>query len=95
MAVVTPLFKHHDQLPDLAPRFDEDDELPWKPTPSEGIDILPPSETVQVLPMPAAIISCTARGSQMAYAATFSSPASRMPPSTVMVSMVPPLAALS
>ena len=39
MAVVTPLFKHHDQLPDLASRFVEVDELPWKPTPCEGIDM--------------------------------------------------------
>ena len=39
MAVVTPLFKHHDQLPDLASSFVEVDELPWKPTPCEGIDM--------------------------------------------------------
>ena len=45
--------------------------------------------------MPACIISCTAPGSHPAKAATPSSPASRMPASTVMVSIVPPEAQLS
>jgi len=39
MAVVTPLFKGHDELPDLASRFVQVDELEWKPTPCEGIEM--------------------------------------------------------
>ena len=39
MAVVTPLFKGHDDLPDLASRFVEVDDIPWKPTPCEGIEM--------------------------------------------------------
>jgi hypothetical protein len=45
--------------------------------------------------MPASIICCTASGSEIANAATLSSPASRIAPSTVMLSIVPPEAALS
>ena len=39
MAVVTPLFKEHTDLPDLASRFVEVDKLPWKPTPCAGIEM--------------------------------------------------------
>ena len=39
MAVVTPLFKDHEDLPDLASRFVEVDQIPWKPTPCEGIEM--------------------------------------------------------
>jgi len=39
MAVVTPLFKDHATLPDLASRFVQVDEIPWKPTPCEGIEM--------------------------------------------------------
>ena len=39
MAAVTPLFKGHDLLSDLASRFVEVNELPWKPTPCKGIDM--------------------------------------------------------
>lgn len=39
MAVVTPLFKGHENLSDLASRFVEVDDIPWKPTPCEGIEM--------------------------------------------------------
>ena len=39
MAVVTPLFKGHDDLPDLASRFVDVAEIPWKPTPCDGIEM--------------------------------------------------------
>ena len=39
MAIVTPLFKGHENLSDLASRFVEVDDIPWKPTPCEGIEM--------------------------------------------------------
>ena len=39
MVAITPLFKRHESLPDLASRFVEVDEIPWKPTPCEGIEM--------------------------------------------------------
>ena len=39
MAVVTPLFSGHDDLADLASRFVAVDDIPWKPTPCEGIEM--------------------------------------------------------
>ena len=56
---------------------------------------LPPSDSVTSAPTPASIICCTASGSKIANAATSSRPASRIAPSTVIVSIVPPEAQLS
>ena len=39
MVAITPLFKRHEGLPDLASRFVEVDEIPWKPTPCKGIEM--------------------------------------------------------
>ena len=39
MNVITPLMKKHDALGPLASRFVNVDELPWKPTPCDGIDM--------------------------------------------------------
>ena len=39
MTAVTPLIKEHDGLGPLASRFVDVDELPWKPTPCDGIDM--------------------------------------------------------
>lgn len=39
MNVITPLMKKHDGLSPLASRFVDVDELPWKPTPCDGIDM--------------------------------------------------------
>ena len=39
MIAVTPLFERHEGLPDLASRFVEVDNIPWKPTPCEGIEM--------------------------------------------------------
>ena len=39
MAAVTPLFKEHESLPDLASRYVDVAALPWKPTPCEGIEM--------------------------------------------------------
>lgn len=39
MNVITPLMKKHDGLDPLASRFVDVDELPWKPTPCDGIDM--------------------------------------------------------
>ena len=39
MNVITPLMKKHDGLGSLASRFVDVDELPWKPTPCDGIDM--------------------------------------------------------
>ena len=39
MVAVTPLFKRHEGLPDLASRFVEVDDIPWKPTPCKGIEM--------------------------------------------------------
>ena len=39
MVAVTPLIKEHEGLADLASRFVEVDEIPWKPTPCDGIEM--------------------------------------------------------
>lgn len=39
MAAVTPLFKEHEALSDLASRYVDVAALPWKPTPCEGIQM--------------------------------------------------------
>ena len=39
MVVVTPFFEKHKGLPALASRFVDIDDLPWKPTPCEGIEM--------------------------------------------------------
>ena len=39
MVAVTPLIKEHEGLTDLASRFVEVDEIPWKPTPCDGIEM--------------------------------------------------------
>jgi quercetin dioxygenase-like cupin family protein len=39
MAARTPLLKAHDHLGPVASRFVEVDRLPWKPTPTAGIDM--------------------------------------------------------
>ncbi len=39
MATATPLMKEHANLGPLASRFVDVDDLPWKPTPCEGIDM--------------------------------------------------------
>ena len=39
MAVVTPLFKEHEDLPVLASRFVEVSDIPWKSTPCKGIEM--------------------------------------------------------
>jgi len=39
MVAVTPFFKEHEGLPALASRFVDTDEIPWKPTPCEGIEM--------------------------------------------------------
>ncbi len=39
MVAVTPLFETHEGLPDLASRFVLVDNIPWKPTPCEGIEM--------------------------------------------------------
>ena len=56
---------------------------------------LPPSGNVTRAPTPACFIFSTHCGSNTAKAQTLSNPASRMPPSTAMVSIVPPEAQLS
>ena len=39
MAAATPLMKAHDGLGPLASRFVDVDDLPWKPTPCDGIEM--------------------------------------------------------
>ena len=39
MAAATPLIKAHDGLGPLASRFVDVDDLPWKPTPCDGIEM--------------------------------------------------------
>ena len=63
--------------------------------PMLGMSVLPPSGSVTVLPTPAAVIVCTADGSQIANMATSASPWRRTSASTAVVSWVPPEAELS
>ena len=39
MVAVTPFFEKHEGLPALASRFVDIDDIPWKPTPCEGIEM--------------------------------------------------------
>lgn len=39
MAALTPLLNVHDDLGDLESRYVTVDDIPWKPTPCEGIDM--------------------------------------------------------